>query len=247
MSAICGVYNRNQQPVDSRIVERMVAATPQRSVDGNDSWSHGCISLAHQHFHITPEDKLQEQPLHHELAQLVLTADARIDNRAELGELLDISRDDLAKLSDAGLILAAYVRWGDRCVQYLLGDFAFLIWDAPQRVVFAARDALGTRGLNYFINDNVAVFGSEIAHVLEHPDVPREINDRKIVEYLANVRCRDEETYYQAVHALPPGHCMKVTGDKVTTWCFWSPDETKRIRCWVPSSRIHGSVSKSVW
>ena len=115
-------------------------------------------------------------------------------------------------------------------MQYLLGDFAFLVWDSRRGAVFAARDALGTRGLNFFINDNIAVFGSEIAHVLQHPDVPREINDRKIVEYLANVRCEKEETYYRAILALPPGHCMTVTGDKVTKWCFWSPDETKRIR-----------------
>ena len=102
MSAICGVFNRDRQPMDPEIMERLVAAAPVRSVDGHRIWSDGCVSVAHQHFHVTPEDKLQEQPLQHELAKLALTADARIDNRAELGELLDIRGHELAKLSDAG-------------------------------------------------------------------------------------------------------------------------------------------------
>ena len=33
----------------------------------------------------------------------------------------------------SGLILRAYRAWGEDCVHHLLGDFAFAIWDAPER------------------------------------------------------------------------------------------------------------------
>jgi len=76
---------------------------------------------------------------------LRLTADARLDNRAELCTLLEAP----AHATDADLILRAYLRWGETSVEHMLGDFAFVIWDANRQSLFCARDHMGVKPFYY--------------------------------------------------------------------------------------------------
>ena len=230
MSAICAVFSRDRQPVDARLVADIMSASPGRSVHGERAWADERVAIGHQHFHVTREECSQEQPLCTPDAQAVVAADARIDNRSEVGKLLGIRPSDLAQLSDAGLILAAYRHWSRECPRYLLGDFAFLIWDVRKQTLFGARDALGARGLNYFINDRVALFSSEVATLLVHPAVHRQINDRKIAEFLTDIPADEGATFYRDIQTLSPGHSIAVTPESITVRRFWSADPTTRIR-----------------
>ena len=75
-----------------------------------------------------------------------ITADAALYYRDELLSALG-TRDN--SLDDAELILAAYLRWGEECVEHLEGDFAFVIHDPRKRTLFCARDPYGMRPLYY--------------------------------------------------------------------------------------------------
>jgi len=44
---------------------------------------------------------------------------------------------------DIELIALAYRKWGSACVDHLLGDFAFCIWDRERRTLLGARDHFG--------------------------------------------------------------------------------------------------------
>src|SRR5205823_11977388 len=105
----------------------------------------------HLMLHTTPES------LHERLPatlpgrpDLAITADARLDNRAELGDALGVPHPERAGLPDSALILLAYARWGERCPERLLGDFAFAIWDGRARRLFCARDPLGVKPFVYY-------------------------------------------------------------------------------------------------
>src|SRR5262249_12923500 len=41
---------------------------------------------------------------------------------------------------DTEVLLAAFVRWGERCLDRLRGMFAFAAWDGRERTLFLARD-----------------------------------------------------------------------------------------------------------
>ena len=75
-------------------------------------------------------------------ADCTVWADARIDYRDELRAKLGAGHESL---DDAGLILHAYLRWGEACLEHLIGDFAFAIWDPRERKLFCARDRFGLR------------------------------------------------------------------------------------------------------
>ena len=52
--------------------------------------------------------------------------------------------DHQAGLSDAAIVLEAYLRWGRDCPCRLLGDFAFAVWDTVREELFLAREAVAS-------------------------------------------------------------------------------------------------------
>ena len=132
MSGIAGIFYRDGRPVEAADLERMSARLAHRGADGSGAWHAGPVGLVHRLFWTTPESLHEQQPLISTRPQgaLVLTADARIDNRAELAPLLGLNDPTLP---DCAYILAAYEKWGEACPERLLGDFAFAIWDGPRQ------------------------------------------------------------------------------------------------------------------
>src|SRR5690606_32771619 len=101
---------------------------------------------------ITPESIGELNPFYDSERQLVITADAIIDNRSELFQLLQIQQERRLDITDAELILLSYSKWGEDSPKYLIGDFAYIIWDERDQKLFAARDFSGSRTLYYHWN-----------------------------------------------------------------------------------------------
>ena len=132
MSAVVGVYHPDGRPVERTDLERMVEALAHRGPDGAGMWNKGPIGLGHRMLWTTPESLQERLPMMSQAGNLVLTADARIDNRDELIVTLGLADRPPAEIADSQLILAAYEKWGERCPEKLLGDFAFAIWDGQR-------------------------------------------------------------------------------------------------------------------
>jgi asparagine synthase (glutamine-hydrolysing) len=225
MSAIVAIFHRDGQPVRPEEIQQILAAAPHRGVDGEALHIDRQVALAHQHFWITPEEQGEIQPTKSETGCQLITADARLDNRDELISALRARKSD----TDTALILRAYEAWGIQCVSHLLGDFAFVIWDARNQQLFAARDPLGVRDLCYFIDGDICVIASEVNQVLAHHAVPRRINDRRVVQYLNRTWVGDEETFFEEVFYCPPAHCLLVTEDLIRKWRYWDIDPSREI------------------
>jgi asparagine synthase (glutamine-hydrolysing) len=228
MSALLAIFNRRGQTNPDGVPEKMTGARPEYGPDGVDWRIVASTTLARQHFWVTPEEMGERQPIH--LGHLSVVADARIDNRDDLGHLLGLEKGQLASLSDGQLILRAYERWGERCPSHLLGDFAFAIWDASEQMLFAARDSLGTRELSYYIDDRVAIVSTTLLAILQHPWVESKINNNCLGAYLAGIYDRHEETLYDAIHYLIPAHALIVTADTFRIWRYWEIDPSRTLR-----------------
>ena len=61
-------------------------------------------------------------------------------------------------MTDNQLILLAYIKWGEDTPKYLIGDFAFMIWDEGKQEFFGARDFSGSRTLYYYFSDQKFAF-----------------------------------------------------------------------------------------
>ena len=153
MSAITGIFRRDGKPVNPETNQKMNDTLAHRGPDGSRVRCKGSVAFGHQMLHTTPESVQEVLPFENKNSGLVITADARIDNRKELSEELGLENN--IEVSDSQFILKAYEKWGEKCPENLLGDFAFAIWDKNREILFCARDHMGVRPLYYYLSDGV--------------------------------------------------------------------------------------------
>jgi asparagine synthase (glutamine-hydrolysing) len=213
----------------------MLDAMPHRAPDGQSVWSGGPVGLGHAAHHTTPEARAERWPLRSPDGSRLLVADARIDNRTELIDRLRPPAAADGVVTDAALILAAYERWGRDCPVHLIGDFAFVIWDAAAEILFGARDALGVRPFFYAHRAGEPfAFGSEIKALrAAWPDDRTgdwPIRDEHVGDILARLQPDPAATVYEDVYRLPPGRAIAVTPAGVETWAYWTLDPGRELR-----------------
>ena len=230
MSAIVGIYYRDGRAIESQSLAKMLDILSHRGEDGVDTWYRDSIGLGHRLLWTTPESLLEQQPLISSSGNLVLTADARIDNREELISSLELTDIPAAKITDSQLILAAYERWGKDCPDKLLGDFAFTIWNDREQSLFCARDHFGVKPFYYYSSDDVFAFASEIKAILCLPEVPLQLNEVRIGDYLTDNIEDLAITSYQNIFRLPPANRMIVSSAGIKIESYWSLDPSKETR-----------------
>ena len=145
MSGIGGIYQVDSRAVNREDLECLAEALAHRGPDGSGLWHQGPVGLVQRLLWTTPESCQEKLPLVSRTEDLVLTADARLDNRQELIGVLGLDHRPSGEITDSELILAAYERWGEECPQHLVGDFAWVLWDGRHQTLFAAWDHFGAK------------------------------------------------------------------------------------------------------
>jgi asparagine synthase (glutamine-hydrolysing) len=231
MSAICGIINWNGVPVETDEIRQMAHAVAHRGPDGIHFWHGAVAALGHLALNVAPESPQERQPLLAPQADLVLVADARVDNRGDLIRFLSgkgLLPD--ANPTDAELLLAAYRYWDVEAPAHIIGDFAFAIWDVPHRRLFAARDPLGMRALYYRSEPQRLLFATEVKQILAAPDVPIRLFEPAVGTHLAAYFDWQEWTFYEGIKQLEPGHALLIDSAGQRIWRTWDVDFHHRIR-----------------
>ncbi len=171
MSGIVGMVTLDGSPIDRELLERMTASLAFRGPDAQVTWADGPVGFGHTLLRTTFESEHEQQPCSLD-GQVWITADARIDDRANLiDKLAAHGREASLDVPDVELILHAYHVWGEKCVEHLLGDFAFAIWDGRERRLFCARDHFGVKPFFYAVVGGCFVFSNTLNCVRLHPGV----------------------------------------------------------------------------
>ena len=225
MSGICGLFNLDDAPVADADLRSMTAMLERHGPEGSNAWLDGPVGLGHALLATTPELLFERQPFEHRESGCVISADVRLDYRGELLDSLGVN-DRHEPAGDAELILSAYLKWGENCVDRLLGDFAFAIWDPRHRMLFCARDHFGMRPLYYHrLQGRRFLFASDARAILVLPQVPYEINDGRIADFLVpELEWSDyTSTFFEGVYRLPPGHKAIITPSGFEVAEYWRP------------------------
>jgi asparagine synthase (glutamine-hydrolysing) len=113
--------------------------------------------------------------------------------------------------TDADLILCAYRVWGEGCVEHLLCDFAFAIWDERSQSLYCARDHFGVKPFYYSLSAKSLVFGNTLDCIRIHPGVSDELNDRAIGDFLLFGSNEDPTTtVFAGIQRLAAAHSLKI-------------------------------------
>lgn len=192
------------------------------------TWAHGPMALT------------QRSPSHEGSTLfahgLSVVADARIDNREELARSLGIA--NVHEIADSELIALAYRRWRQGCVDELLGDFAFAIWDDAARTLFCGRDPMGVKAFYYFRSDRFFAFATELKSLFALPNVPREIDESALSSFIAMGPDDRSATIYERIHRLPAAHTLTVRRDGIRLDRYWDPAPRREIRFASPQQYV---------
>lgn len=226
MSGIYGMVRLDGAPVTREMLEPPAVAMAGWGADGHGQWLGEQTGLGFLSLHTTPESFHERMPASlRAVPHLFITADARIDNRDELFHALHVLAPGRTRTPDSSLILLAYERWGADCVKRLLGDFAFAIWDARERLLFCARDPLGCRPFYYHCSGRTFLFASDIKGILAGMESAR-LNEPLLAAHLQmrSYYARKAQTFYENILKLPAGHTLLLTGGALRLNRYWFPE-----------------------
>lgn len=235
MSGICGIVNLDGAPLERRVLEDMTSSLAFRGPDAHDIWVDGAVGMGHSLLRTTFESEHEHQPCSLD-GQVWITADARIDGQAELRRKIAAtgrmrSGGMAAGAPDVELILHAYHVWGADCLDHLLGDFTFAIWDGRSRQLFCARDHLGVKLFFFARVGNSLVFSNTLECVRRHPAVSGTLNELAIADFLLFEVSQDPgATAFADIQRLPPAQCLTVSDEGVTLRCYWTLSMDAEVR-----------------
>ncbi|WP_163193909.1 asparagine synthase-related protein [Clostridium thermarum] len=231
MGAICGLYKLKDNKQSHKGI-KMFETLSMYNFDKSDFLDREQIFFGCGVQINTVESKFEILPFYDSHSALAITADAIIDNREELMGLLNLQAGSEV-ITDSQIILAAYMKWGNRCCEYLVGDFAFAIWDENNRQLFCARDHVGKRSLYYCMEDNVFMFCTVMKPILELISSEKTLNEKWISDFLTIEGVVHEidihETVYKNIYQVPPAHYITVTTEGYAVKRYWFPEKIKSL------------------
>jgi asparagine synthase (glutamine-hydrolysing) len=220
MCGICGQVFADTRPGERVVLERMNAALVHRGPDSDGFYLSPGVGFAMRRLAVI-DLASGDQPISNEDGSLWIVFNGEIFNFPELMEELGAKGHTFKTRSDTECILHLYEEHGDDCLQYLNGQFALALWDAPRQRLLLARDRLGEKPLYYAQVGDSLVFSSELPallHGLPHAPV---LDLTAIDLYLSLQYIPDPLSVYQGVCKLPAAHSLIWQKGRLEVRRYW--------------------------
>jgi asparagine synthetase B (glutamine-hydrolysing) len=156
-----------------------------------------------------------------------------LHNRHELNQLIGLERNG----SEAGAVVGCYLRHGESVLEHLEGVFAVVLWDSEDETLLVVRDPLGSYPLFYAEGAGNLYVSNSIHALLAQRGVSNAVNVPALADHLRHRWPWLEETYFEAVYRVPPGHALRDSRSGRRTWRYWDPAPTGAID-WVDENEL---------
>ncbi|HEX2995318.1 MAG TPA: hypothetical protein VHP14_10855, partial [Anaerolineales bacterium] len=223
MSAFAVIFERSNTPVKPGVLERVMNRLRHRGPDGSDLLLLDRIHMGHWHFWTTPEDVGERQPLALNGLPFTVVFDGRIDNRSDLISALALPVDG-RELSDAALVIHAYGRWQEHCVEHFVGEFAFVLFDHFRDELFCARDPMGDRTLFYTFDATCITVASEPWAVAGTFNETPDLDESVTALHFAMKVPEDGSTFFKGICELLPAQALIIDCSGERNWFYWQAD-----------------------
>lgn len=261
MCGICGYINFKQK-ADVILLERMNSIAAYRGPDdegytligqkkalslrGNDTVgaldalphiSEGeqndfYIGMAHRRLSIIDLSPMGHQPMSDENTNITITFNGEIYNYIELRKELEADNYIFSTDTDTEVIIKAYQKWGEDCVNHFNGMWAFALWDAKNARLFCSRDRLGAKPFYYYREENKFIFASEIKQICQDKQIERYLNLEAVTNYIMwGLADYNEDTWIKGIYELRGGNNLSIEIDfenqniqKFNLYDYWSLD-----------------------
>jgi asparagine synthase (glutamine-hydrolysing) len=202
-----------------------------------------------------------DQPMVSEDGATAIAFNGEIYNHGEIRRELESLGHRFQSNCDTETVLRAFLQWDTECFQRMRGMFATAIWCERERRLVLVRDRMGIKPLYYYRRGDDLYFGSELKAILEHPEIPRQLDLKALDAYLSVNYVPGPQTLIQGIRKVPAGHLLEWRKGRVRLSAWWKApaasgdripiEEAKRELDWLltDSVREHlvADVPLGVW
>jgi asparagine synthase (glutamine-hydrolysing) len=224
MCGLIGWINTQRNiSTEKYIMEKMTNTLSKRGPDSYGIYSSQYALLGHRRLTVVdPEGG--GQPMIKTVGDniYVIIYNGELYNTDEIRDKLKARGHMFRSYSDTEVLLTAYIEWGEDCVRYFNGIFAFGIWDENHQKLFIARDPLGVKPLFYTQKGSSFIFGSELKALLANPEVKPIIDSGGILEIFGLGPARTPgNAVFNDINEVLPGHCLSFVEGKTKVREYW--------------------------
>lgn len=228
MCGINGIYKFSGNTIDASVIHKMNDTLKHRGPDAEGVYSDEFVHFGHRRLSIIDLEGRSNQPFKSDCGKYVMVFNGEIYNYKEIkSQLTDYN---FTTNSDTEVVIAAYKKWGDKCLRSFNGMFALAIWNLEKRELFVARDRLGIKPLYYVLSDDELIFSSSIKSILSSQLVDKKVSSDALVDYLRFQTVHAPQTLIEGVFQLMPGQQLSINeleGYQFKT--YWDPRKESRV------------------
>lgn len=235
MSAIWGIIRLDLQDVDYNLGIQMEDAMNQYKLDRCQTLKKSNAVFGCGIQYITKEAVDEQLPYYDEDRRIFYTTDCMLDNRNELMEKLSLKE---TAIPDGALLYQAYLNWGEKFTDHVLGVFSMVIYDGVMNTCTLYTDHTGSRSLYYCMVESTIYFATVFAPLLSVlPDnyirisenwmIACELSATPVMEFIP------EATPFERINQVLAGHSVSISlqGSKATIHksCYWGLKSIKKL------------------
>ena len=223
MCGIAGIYNYHSpnEPSLELSIKKMLSVIRHRGPDESGMYLGKNLGIGSVRLSIIDLASGQ-QPMSDESGNYWIVYNGEIFNYEELRNDIEKKGIRLKTQSDTEVVVQMYAMYGDKCLQYFNGQFAFCIWNKKKQELFLARDRVGIRPLFYWAQNNAFAFCSEIKGLFTLNQIDKAISNESLAQIFTFWTTISPNTPFEKIYELPPGHQMLVTKSKIQIEKYWS-------------------------
>ena len=215
---MCGILGSLVHRKDADLIRRVKAGRDSlhhRGPNDQGLLAQDCkgfsIALAHTRLSIIDLSKAGHQPMQSVDKRYTMVFNGEIYNYLELKNELKEMGYHFKTNSDSEVLLVSWQAWGESSLERLRGMFSFVIFDSVDQTLICVRDPFGIKPFFYCFDEKGFHFASELRAIKHLSENKLKLNFQRAYDYLVYGRYDDtEDTFYEGVRQLMPGHLMKV-------------------------------------
>lgn len=219
---ICGItaFFSRGKPVSAATLKLATNALHHRGPDSQGTWlsPNQCVGLGHARLSII-DLTTGDQPIASEDERIHIIVNGEFYDFERQRRELEQRGHRFRTHSDSEIALHLYEDFGAHCLQHLRGEFAFVLWDETNQILFAARDRFGIKPLYYSIHDDTLYLASEIK-ALFAAGVPAGWDHEYFYQHATGPAVPDR-TLFDGVHQMPPGYSLMATANGLRVLRYW--------------------------
>ncbi len=221
MCGICGIASlENLHPDAAGFVLDMTNSLVHRGPDDDGLFVNANAALGIRRLSII-DLTTGQQPISNEDGSLSLVFNGEIYNYRSIRQKLIAKGHVFKSKSDSEVIIHAYEEYGLEFLTLLNGIFAFAIWDNRNFRLILARDRMGVKPLYYWHGSQSIIFASELKAILQHPDVPLEVDPVALDHFLTLEYIPSPRSIFAGIQKLPPSHFLVFESGNCQVNRYW--------------------------